>query len=358
MSPSLENTPQTQHEYDMNLQCISVSEVPLDFDVSVSTSIGDILDFDFSSSTSSLESLAAMLNNSPNEEDQLALQRTHYRVAKPFSQAHLVPFAKSRVVYSIEQLKLVPNMMVEKNETPWMHSMLYDEFMPRSLQDAHAACALYITRNDTNTEHVTRYITNRVEELAVSNQPTVPLERLARGHALMLYQIMLVFGGEMRVYGQAEALIPHLEEIGNALLHIATEQTDTTGSLPLYPSTAARSAWKSYIFLESVRRTVLSLFHITTMCHLLRGQLESCQHTLAHGNRVTMSAHLWDAKNAFDFAVAWNDRKHFLVKELDFTEVLRDANPDDIDIFCRMMMVGLQGIDNIKGWFYTRGGTL
>jgi hypothetical protein len=79
---------------------------------------------------------------------------------------------------------------------------------------------------------------------------------------------------------------------------------------------------------------------------------------MAIGNRLTMSAHLWNARSVFDFALAWNNRKHFTVIELDFTEVLRDAMPDDVDTFGRMMMIGLQGEDDIKGWFYTRGGIL
>ena len=56
--------------------------------------------------------------------------------------------------------------------------------------------------------------------------------------------------------------------------------------------------------------------------------------------------------------MAWNDKNHFLVKELDFTEVLRVAQPDDLDVFANMMLVGLQGIDDVRGWYHTRGGAL
>jgi hypothetical protein len=65
---------------------------------------------------------------------------------------------------------------------------------------------------------------------------------------------------------------------------------------------------------------------------------------------------LWKAPSAFDFAVAWNERKHHLVKDLDFTDVLEIAKADDIDVFGRMIMTGLMGIDDVKGWFHTRGG--
>lgn len=347
-------------DVSMDFQDVGSTTLPLDFDISTmpTASDADILNFDFSTGINSLGSLTTMLNTLPDEEDQMALRRTLYLVAKPYSPAHLAPFAKSRVEYSLEQLKLMPRMMVERNSTPWIHSKLYEENMPRSLQDAHAACALYITRNDVNVEHVTRFITSRVEELTMTAQPIALVELLARAHALMLYQMMLVFGGDIRFYGQAETLIPHLEETGNSLLAIAGQQTDVAGSIPIYPITAARAAWRSYVFRESVRRTVLSLFHFTAMCNLLHGQLKTCMHTLKYGNRVTLSAHLWNAQNPSEFAVAWNEKKHFLVKELDFTEVIRDAKPGDLDVFARMMMVGLQGIDDIRGWFYSRGGTL
>ena len=72
---------------------------------------------------------------------------------------------------------------------------------------------------------------------------------------------------------------------------------------------------------------------------------------------MTLSSHLWRAESAFDFAVAWNEKKHFVVCDLDFVEVWRDAKPDDLDEFAKTMLVGLQGVDDVKGWFYKRGGT-
>jgi hypothetical protein len=255
-------------------------------------------------------------------------------------------------------MKLAPKMMVEHNGTPWQHPMLYDDNMPRSLQDAYAACALYITKNDANIEHVARFVTSRAEELVNSMLPSDPIDILARAHALILYQLMLIFGGDIRFYVKAESLLSHLEDIGALLLPIAAEQNDAPGLLPVYPSGAARSAWKSYIFRESVRRTALSLYHVIVVYNLFGGRMKRCIYETALNNRVTFSAHLWNAESAFDFAVAWNGKRRFLIKDLDFTDVLESAQPDDLDVFAKMMLVGLQGIDDMRGWFYTRGGTL
>jgi hypothetical protein len=205
---------------------------------------------------------------------------------------------------------------------------------------------------------VTRFIKERAEELLASSLPQQSTELLARAHALMLYQSILVFGGDIGLYSQAELLIPHMEKVGDSLLSLAAQQMDQTGSLPLYPSTAARASWMAYIFRESLCRTALSLFQFVTMCHLLRGQLKSCRNHLAVGSRITISAHLWNAKTAFDFALAWNNNKYFIVEDLDFTEVLKSAKAEDVDTFSKMMMIGLQGEDDMRGWFYTRGGIL
>jgi hypothetical protein len=344
----------------MEMPEMETADLAFDFDIPalpIDCAV-DVLDFDFSVGATSLDALANMLNSSPNPEDQMALQRNYANVKKPFSAGHLSPFAKARVGYSIEQYKITPRMMVEQSCTPWSHPMLYDQHMPRSLQDAHAACALYITKNETNAEHVARFIAGRAEELVTATLPITHIELLARTQALILYQIMLVFGGDIRFYAQAEALLPYLEDMGTVLLSLAAELRDTVGPLPLYPGEAARSAWQSYIFRESVRRTALSIFHITVMCTLLGGQLRSCTHHIAMNNRVTLSAYLWRAKNAFDFAVAWNEKNHYVIKELDFTDVLKNAQPDDLDLFSNMMLVGLQGIDSMRGWYDTRGGIL
>lgn len=345
----------------MDLEDIENATLSLGFDVSTQPLApdADIADFDFGAGVASLDSLSNMLG-SPNDLYELTLNRAYHRdrTEKTFSAAHIAPFAKSRVEWSIARLKLAPKTMIEENGTPWQHAMLYDEHMPRSLQDAYAACALHVARNGTNDGFITRFIREHAEALANSPIPQDPTELLARAQAFILYQSMLVFGGDVSLYSQAELLLPCMEQVAYTLLSLADQEEDPTDPIPLYPSAVARASWAAYIFRESLRRTVLAVYHFVTMCNLLRGQLTSCNSHLALGSRLTISAQLWNARSAFDYAVTWNHQKHFIVKELDFTEVMRDAMPEDIDTLGKMMMIGLQGEDDIKGWFYTRAGAL
>ncbi|KAF3037309.1 hypothetical protein E8E12_001906 [Didymella heteroderae] len=322
---------------------------PFDFDeIYVATAVEDqSFDFECATAVTSLSSFKQFTGAANDLESPIG-SHSLYSPAKAssFSWTHIDPQAKARVGYAMVQLKRAPQMMVESNSTLWSHAALYDEYMPRPMQDAQAACALYNNMNDINTDFVIRHITSRVGELLTTPMPTGSVDVAARAHALMLHQVMFVFGADVRLHSHVEALLPHLEEVGSVLLDLCRQEVEPTGPLPLYPGTAARSAWRSFIRRESLRRTLLSLYQFVALCHLLLGRRDACAPSLAQGNKMTLSAHLWRAESAFDFAVVWNEKKHFVVHDLDFTEVLRDAQPDDIDDFANTMLVGLQGIDD------------
>ncbi|KAF2871817.1 hypothetical protein BDV95DRAFT_26855 [Massariosphaeria phaeospora] len=317
----------------------------------------DLLDFDFGAGAASVQSLDNLFNGN-TDHDAAQLSRINYLPSKASLPFQMSSFVRSRTEYSMERLGLAPRMMVEENATPWSHRNLYEDHIPRSIQDAHAACALYISKNDRNAIFIIRHITHRATELANSSISDVPSEVLARAHALLLYNSMLLFSGEVRYCAQVEALVPHMKAIGEALCTLVACETDPSGPLALYPSTAAESAWKSFIFRESLRRTLLAVFQSLAFCNLFLETPGSCSHDYVSGNRVTYQRALWDAETAFDFAMAWNDKYHFLIRELDFDELLRIGQADDVDVFGKMLLTGLLGTDNVKGWLHTRGGKL
>ena len=336
--------------------------LPLDFSFGVSDlpdcrQVG-LLDFDFSAGLGSLDSTSYDDQLDGNIEDVLPLTHQNYLPGKLFSTSHISSHAQSRVEYTIEQLKAAPAMMVTENQTPWCHPRLYEDYMPRSLQDAHAACALYFARNEVNAVFVARHVTDRVKELLDTPVPSNSTELLALTQSVVLYQTILIFSGDVRYYGHFNALLRLLNDVGNRLKNLVACEEDPTGPLPMYPTTTAKQCWKSYIFREAMRRTLLVVFHVIAMCNLLRGHMSSCASELAKGNRVTLSAHLWRADSVFEFALAWNEKNHYLIKDLDMTELLDTAEGDDIDVFGRMILTSLVGIDDVKGWFYTRQASL
>lgn len=149
-----------------------------------------------------------------------------------------------------------------------------------------------------------------------------------------------------------------MNSLHTLVLQDRSKDEDYTGVLPLYPSSSARTAWLSFIFRESCRRTLLAVCQAVSICALLHGDSAICNDAMSIGSRVTLSAALWKAKSPLEFVIAWNEKKHYLVKDLDLSEVLESANSDDVDVFGRMLMVGLLGKDDVSGWFYSKGGKL
>ena len=90
----------------------------------------------------------------------------------------------------------------------------------------------------------------------------------------------------------------------------------------------------------------------------MKDDIGYCRNHTAFFSIWTASAHLWSARSLLDFTTVWNEKKHYVVHGLDFTDIVDNARADDVDEFGRMLLVAYMGIDDAKGWFHTRGGAL
>ncbi|KAF9528762.1 hypothetical protein CPB83DRAFT_883240 [Crepidotus variabilis] len=274
------------------------------------------------------------------------------------SSSELAAAISSRLDYGMAQLKRVPSKMVLQKQTPWCHPLLYEDIMPRSMQDVFASCALYQSKNETNSKFIFRYIEERVRELITSPTPSAPLEILARTQAFILYQLIRVFDGDISARAQADRDFPLLEPYTFSLQSIMTEEEEDPGPiLQLYPTGPTKAIWKSWILRESARRTYLICFYFLSFYTLLQDK-SYCRDHPPISTTWTASAHLWHASTVYHFAVAWKEKRHFVIRDLDYTDLLADANADDIDEYGRILIVSSIGIDDARGWFYTRGGLL
>lgn len=102
-----------------------------------------------------------------------------------------------RMGYVIEQIKLVPRMFAEQCRTPWCHPLQYHTDMPVVMREVQAACALFAVKNETNSKSIWRNIEGRAAALFALERPTDPVELLAYTQAMLLYQIMRFFGGDV-----------------------------------------------------------------------------------------------------------------------------------------------------------------
>lgn len=223
--------------------------------------------------------------------------------------------------------------------------------------DAHAACALYIARNETNSHFICRHIEQRVEQLLELPVPTTLVESLARTQALLFYTSIQVLGTDFRSHAQAEESLPHLNTLTfNLYGFLCSENMENPSSLSIYPLAETHTFWRSWLLHESAQRTMLVAFFLLSTAYLLRGRKSRCQDHAHLTSRLMLSSHLWQAKSAFDFAVAWNEKEHLQMRQLELPRVLERALPEDLDTFGRMHLVAAIGVDDVRGWCRMKGG--
>ncbi|KAL2822109.1 hypothetical protein BJX63DRAFT_182980 [Aspergillus granulosus] len=313
------------------------------------------------------------LGNRPQNSHLSAAHPEGYEITHVRTNPHapLSEIMASRFQYAIDTLSDTPRRMVVENQTPWSHRELYSGGMPKVMQDAYACCALYITKNPLNAPVITSHIHTRHQELILSPLPTSAPDLLAHTHALLIYRIMHLFDPDLHnalTTSTFDALSMSALESAAALLFSSTHfppESEPTDKLihgtSILPSTLESTMhfWKLWVFEESARRTILFTFYFLQIVRLLRGERNLfCDGKLGLLHSWYFSAYLWNAPSALDFAVAWTEREHYIVRNIDFSQVLREAQPGDVDCFGKMLLVTSQGIDKIQEWFSARGSLL
>lgn len=141
------------------------------------------------------------------------------------------------------------------------------------------------------------------------------------------------------------------------LVDLNFEKTVST-SLTIYPTSSSSAFWKSWIFQESVRRTMIIAFFFLSSYYTLKEDLKYCEQHLAPPSAWTASIRLWNASSVNEFTSAWNNNRPIVVRNLDMTELIAHGTASDMDQLSRMFLVGFLGIDDARAWFQTRGGHL
>lgn len=262
-----------------------------------------------------------------------------------------------------------------------------------SLLDAISACALYASKNTANGPVMMRCIDAKLNDLLLRSDTTTPgslLHALARTHAVILYQIMRFFDGDIIARASAEATFGALESAADALAghitwkaqerpppppppdsrdHARPESSSSLADLP-----TMRDAWRDWFRQESARRTYLIARFFTHLWKLLTGRRAACSSGGSSSSSSypqrdddgpppaheswTLSAHLWRARDAVEFAAAWRDRRHYVVRRKAILSTLAGAGGDDIEAFGKMLLTVALGVDEARSYLALKGGSL
>ena len=252
---------------------------------------------------------------------------------------------------------------IKFGSNPFIHRRLYMANNPTCVQVAYATLASYTHRIPTNTENLLQIVEDRSTDLLRDNgavlKRSFPEEwadehgdgeapdlftQLARLHALLVYQVIGLFDGDIRARHVAEGHMPVLRSWTRKLLQTSVKafcdysiNNDYThalaGHLPV-PTTQTQQKWYLWIFSECIRRTYL----IAVSLPQIYLALQQCWGACPGGIPYTDQSGLWDATTAVEWEQRCFEKNVGLVQLFEHARDLDNVQPKDVDEFGLAML--------------------
>lgn len=259
--------------------------------------------------------------------------------------------AQARVEFAAKRLALVPKTFSEQGQTMFIHRILFQERSSLALQDALSACALYCLKNKENQVLVFRNLEQRRERLIATTDMLLAskVDLLEALQALILYQIIRLFDGDIRLRAQAEADEPvlimwaaHLK----LLTHQVRRPPPGLAEATLLPESTS-TEWRHWIIEESSRRTVIIAFMLKGIYNFLKLGYDTEQDLRIS---FTAQAALWNSQSEFNWRKSQSEREPLEVWVPYWDETIAKAKPGDFEELGVLTMAMLKGIEATREW--------
>ncbi|KAI2619945.1 hypothetical protein GGR54DRAFT_109132 [Hypoxylon sp. NC1633] len=279
---------------------------------------------------------------------------------------------------------------VASGSSPLHHRALYREEMPRVVQDAYTGVAAYDAAEAGAGAHAARVLDDRVTQLlqdqaleaslmsAGGREPRL-FDHICRVQALLTYQTIRLFDGDVRMRAQAEALIPTLflwirELLQSARRNLAyparflASFADSSGLGPspgLGPTLGSGSdgsgsgsasvgedaVWRAWILVESARRTWLVANYVQEIYLYMKQGWGECPGRVT----ITMRAGLWDATSSYAWSRACRERGALFLPTRLTESVFYNTRPEDVDEFSLFIVEMSYGVERMERWYGESG---
>jgi hypothetical protein len=267
---------------------------------------------------------------------------------------------------------------IEQGSNEFIHSHLYQTRFPECVQDAYMATSMYMHRNKSNQHTVLRIIESRAKNLvtnhAVDVADSLPIraevnstavtdsfEHLARVQALLAYQIIGLYDGDIRLRHVCEGHIHVLNTWMQAMANHASQSANLEGSI--FSSSGEQTAgpfgataykdtstvkWHSWILTESIRRT-WSLVSGVQAGYLMIRQGQAMVPCMG-GMLFTSRLGVWEAQSATDWKSITSKGDVGLVEMSQADKLFAQASPDEVNEFTKLSLALTFGYERTKKW--------
>ncbi|KAF2704410.1 hypothetical protein K504DRAFT_537914 [Pleomassaria siparia CBS 279.74] len=293
--------------------------------------------------TGVLQPQLEMLSGTPQQNLAPYQNIPEYLIATDTQGTARSTMARAETEAALHRFKTWPDKWLKEGKAPFIHPRLYISGMPKPLQEAYAACAIYSTMTVDNSFIAFTVIETKANDLLQSpNQPSwTPLDLLAAIQSLLIFQFIRLFDGDIRQRALAEKSEPMLASWTEELKsRTQEEQQYTTFTAP---------SWRSWIFAESVRRTITMSIFLTGIYSLVKhGYCTSADAITA--NSFTAQRRFWDTNSALEWERARQTYPSYWVDKMNFDHILQHGKGTEIEDFGLVMMIMYKGQDTVDHW--------
>lgn len=263
----------------------------------------------------------------------------------------------------------------EEGSNPFIHFRMYRNRFPRCIQDAYTVLTAYIHKTEANEQIVFKIIEDRSKQLLLYNgipspHPSVEkirtganaldsLEHIARVQALLIYQVLGLYDGDIRLRYLAESNIPVLNSwmhqmvehasqdacLGESIIFSTHEQVTAGFSLSDIAH-GENLLWYSWILAESIRRTWLLASGIQGMYIIQQGLSIPC----LGGMMFTTRQGVWEAQSAVAWEKLCSEVNVGFIQRAEAYKLFAEATPDEVNDFSKYILEITFGIENMERW--------
>ncbi|KAL1592033.1 hypothetical protein SLS60_011625 [Paraconiothyrium brasiliense] len=237
----------------------------------------------------------------------------------------------------------------------FIHAQLYEGYFPSCLQIAFTTFSAYINKTTATTEMVLRAVNDQATALISELDGNKPLSNvlgnLAVVHALLAYQIIGLFDGDIRSRHLAEerapivvALMDRIFEKASAALveQVATHQSSST---ILESVSFDERLWRAWIISESLRRTWLIVRGINASYDGFKQGWALCYGDVM----ITTREGLWSANTASLWMEMCINRDVRFIGRIDAESLLK-VPPEEVDEFAKAVLGTRFGKERFMRW--------
>ncbi len=340
-------------------------------------------------------SLVLPVSRSPRQEpteenppQSLSCSQYPFFLAEDYWQVVHIPaaprdadFDKTELFYLIRQTHSWLRDWVTRGHNPFIHAQLYRRQLPECIQDAYTAVCTYVHKTPATSSTALRIVSSRAAQIIQTHQADASLDpsfsvvildtfgHLARTQALLVYQFIRLYDGDIQARARAEEDMDTLDDWArqmweSAQLDVATVNArpqdldgDAIGASDLNAfrvDHTPSSLWRAWILAESVHRTYLLAIYVHQIYLTLKHGWSGCPGTVP----FTMQMGLWDSPSGYSWYEACKASSHKLFTSfLHSKDLFARAGPEDIDEFAVTALIATHGLDKIERWAGDKGGS-